>query len=918
MTTKVRRGVAACLFGAFMTVPAVLRAAPLLLNEYNAVKTDQFLNGGDATTDAAGGQQADPFFGRVSGNGGDWFELVVVADALDIRGWHVRIDDNDGVSQATLTFSNNALWSNLRAGTIITIAEDVPDDPSYDPDGNDWWIQVQAGPQGSGTFIDAADFETSNRHTQFEIRDANDTVVFGPAGEGISPLDGVNDREVFQLQAAPSALINPQSDAYAPGVSSTFGAPNVFGATMQTQDFSALRGSGALPGDTDRDGVPDCADNCPEQRNIDQRNTDGDAYGDACDPDQGGQVGPGLPPGGCAPDLFDPSRVIEVEVRIAQANWDSLRQQTRRMFEVFRCSTEPPAEDPFDFFAADVVVDGHLVANAGVRKKGFIGSLDSFRPSLKIKFSEFEPTRCLFGLEHLTLNNSRQDPSRLKACVGYHLMAAAGVHAPRCNYAHVRVTTENGTQDLGIYVNVESIDEAFLERTFGNSTGNLYEGRGSDFRPRRLLGFESKNNLDTNDRSELETITRILGTVSDVELFSALEAHFNLDAFFTYWAMELLTGHWDSYSGGTNNNFFIYRNVQDGRFYFIPWGMDDILGQGSPFSGDGPVAPLLTARSKITRRLYLHPDGRARYVQRLSALFDTVWDEPALVAELDRAQALVTPVAGDIASFVDAVRNFVNTRRVKFAAEFGAGPPPWTEDLPMGFPCLKQVGDVSADFSAVWRQVVPQSPSGPNRVTLGGSIYGLDLAKKVGLKFVTAGGSDTPQLSTGGVLRLVLGLGDRGLHVIQLGFPPNEVRPGNRIALDGDFANAFLSIDANLQPTFLGVLADGQLVLDSEKASAVPGEVIAGHFEAKVGQFAPGPGSCIGDCNADDSVTVDELITGVNIALGSGEVTACTSMDRNEDYTISVDELLSGVNSALEGCPQTATFVVVALPNGAQ
>ncbi len=40
-----------------------------------------------------------------------------------------------------------------------------------------------------------------------------------------------------------------------------------------------------VPVDTDSDGVPDASDNCPAAANADQANADGDAQGDACDPD---------------------------------------------------------------------------------------------------------------------------------------------------------------------------------------------------------------------------------------------------------------------------------------------------------------------------------------------------------------------------------------------------------------------------------------------------------------------------------------------------------------------------------------------------------------------------------------------------------------------------------------------------------
>lgn len=61
-------------------------------------------------------------------------------------------------------------------------------------------------------------------------------------------------------------------------------------------------------------------------------------------------------------------------------------------------------------------------------------------------------------------------------------------------------------------------------------------------------------------------------------------------------------------------------------------------------------------------------------------------------------------------------------------------------------------------------------------------------------------------------------------------------------------------------------------------------------------------GTCVGDCNGDHQVAVNELIVGVNIALGSAPVTDCPSFDVNGDGMIDVSELISGVNGALNGC----------------
>ena len=63
------------------------------------------------------------------------------------------------------------------------------------------------------------------------------------------------------------------------------------------------------------------------------------------------------------------------------------------------------------------------------------------------------------------------------------------------------------------------------------------------------------------------------------------------------------------------------------------------------------------------------------------------------------------------------------------------------------------------------------------------------------------------------------------------------------------------------------------------------------------------PGFCAGDCNGDGAVAIDELILGVNIALGSQPVSACPGFDTDGDGTTRIDELILAVQNALAGCP---------------
>jgi len=47
---------------------------------------------------------------------------------------------------------------------------------------------------------------------------------------------------------------------------------------------------------------------------------------------------------------------------------------------------------------------------------------------------------------------------------------------------------------------------------------------------------------------------------------------------------------------------------------------------------------------------------------------------------------------------------------------------------------------------------------------------------------------------------------------------------------------------------------------------------------------------------------VNELITMVNIALGTANGSICTAGDTNGDGTITVNEIIASVNNALNGC----------------
>lgn len=60
---------------------------------------------------------------------------------------------------------------------------------------------------------------------------------------------------------------------------------------------------------------------------------------------------------------------------------------------------------------------------------------------------------------------------------------------------------------------------------------------------------------------------------------------------------------------------------------------------------------------------------------------------------------------------------------------------------------------------------------------------------------------------------------------------------------------------------------------------------------------------CVGDCNGDGFVRINELITAVGISLGNNPLSACEAADANENGMIAINELIQAVNNSLNGCP---------------
>lgn len=509
------------------------------------------------------------------------------------------------------------------------------------------------------------------------------------------------------------------------------------------------------------------------------------------------------PRAGPPESVFGRERRTEVQIELPAADWERLRFEGRTLAQQLE---EPPPAFSYTGFRARVSVDGVEHRDVEVRKKGYIGSLSTVRPSLRL---DFDPDRqgLLSGLRRLTLNSNYQDRSHVRQCLALDLLAAAGVPASRCAFAHVVV---NGV-DLGTYSNVEPITGRMLRQHWSNDKGPLYEGTTADFEPESWQELELESN-EATAHAELRQLVTAL-QASDATLVSELSAILDLERFRDFWAMETLLGHWDGYSGN-RNNYYLFFNQDSQRFELIPWGLDQAFVGQQPFSTDYHIT--VYARARLARRLYGVPEQRALFRQRLGELNEQLWQESTLLAQSDALAALAPDAAPDA---LEAHRQFLRTHGAALRAAL-AEPAPEIVVPPEPPPpdCALAPGSLGGTFSTFWdspreglADVALELQGAPVPVTFYPSMIAGDDPTRATIFFYGP-------------------LQDERSVQLQLLLPRQFLSPGRYRFHGGETLGVAGVVTPDGSYTLLGLFGDGELSFS--RAGTTAGAEIVGEFQA--------------------------------------------------------------------------------------
>ena len=315
------------------------------------------------------------------------------------------------------------------------------------------------------------------------------------------------------------------------------------------------------------------------------------------------------------------------------------------------------------FMATFVFDDGTVrdtMQDVGFRLRGNT-SRYAQKKSFKVSFNEYVPGRTYQGVKKLNLNGQHNDPTMVREKLYYDVWEDAGMAVRRNSFVRLYI---NGAY-YGLYTNLEEFDKEWLERVYGESSGNLYKCTwpadlvylGPDQQTYKNItsgsatggrAYDLQTNEEADDYTDLVELITELDQPADSVFALRVAEKIDVDGVLKAFAIDVAAGHWDDYMI-LKNNYYLYHNMATGRFEFIAydtdntfgvdwlgqdWGTRDCLGWYNQ-DEERPLAEKLLAVPAFMDRYRRYLDTIARQFTNPGYIFGHV----------DSLETLITPAA---------------------------------------------------------------------------------------------------------------------------------------------------------------------------------------------------------------------------------------------------------------------------------
>ena len=287
---------------------------------------------------------------------------------------------------------------------------------------------------------------------------------------------------------------------------------------------------------------------------------------------------------------MDQTKILSVEIEVLESDWNTMIENATVLSEK-------------TYIPANIIINGVKVKNVGIRPKG-ASSLgaevidENIRFSFKIEFDHHIKGQTWLGPDKLCLNNIHADPTYMKEYFSYDIMSYIGVAHPAYSYASISVNGET----FGFYLAVEAIEDSFIQRYYGDNSGELYkpDHLGDGAQMIQVGQFDGTNgdlpNAVINDQTQMpqggspqianvanalkyidddissyatifenaifnptETdFQRVITALENLNDSTELETYIDVDAVLRYFAAHTVVVNMDSYVSAIMHNYYLY------------------------------------------------------------------------------------------------------------------------------------------------------------------------------------------------------------------------------------------------------------------------------------------------------------------------------------------------------------------------
>ncbi|MBP7937262.1 MAG: lamin tail domain-containing protein [Phycisphaerae bacterium] len=395
-------------------------------------------------------------------------------------------------------------------------------------------------------------------------------------------------------------------------------------------------------------------------------------YIDAVDNQSHAATAPGFPPAYARSGPSDPTFLYQVDDRTWPANLPLYRVvMTGANLHTLRTRDVYSNVDLDGTF----VCDSTVIYNVGVRYRGK-GSRNDAKKSFRVQFHDDGP----YGnLEDLNLNAHEIH----QQYIGQEFFSYVDLPVHRTRLVLMTLNNDldmTSLADPNTYLQVESVDESYVERVFEEDAGgNLYRGEqdgdlsyhGTSPADYRSI-YLKETNEDLDDYRDVIALTDLLTNTGDAQFADVVRANVDIDEWTRFFAaMTVVTNDEGGICLDDGDDYYLYHRPTDNKWVLVPWDFDSVWNLGSTRSP--PNQRLFRAGINdsgsvtlpIVRRILRHPDFAPIYYREIRQLMAYSFHPEIMAGRIANLRRYSPRFA---ARDIDDVEAFITQRRSYLAS----------------------------------------------------------------------------------------------------------------------------------------------------------------------------------------------------------------------------------------------------------